>query len=118
MLRESQADNKARAYFLPEEITSFLLMRKIQINKKARLIIKPQTIFVKFKEINCLWLKKNSAALKTIPMKHMAKPRGFNPNKLYEKPSPWRQTVYKPVTEKILSSAPKAPEVLAPEERK
>ncbi len=39
-------------------------------------------------------------------------------DKLYEKPSPWRQTVYKPVTEKILSSAPKAPEVLAPEERK
>src|SRR5699024_969723 len=68
------------------EITSFLLIRKIHINKKARLIKKPQIIFVKFKEINCLCLKKNSAALKTIPMKHMAKPRGFNPNKLYEKP--------------------------------
>lgn len=38
--------------------------------------------------------------------------------KLYERPSPWQQTVYKPVTEKILTSAPKAPEVLVPEERK
>ena len=38
--------------------------------------------------------------------------------KLYERPSPWQQTVYKPVTEKILTSKPKAPEVMAPEERK
>lgn len=38
--------------------------------------------------------------------------------KLYEKPSPWQQTVYKPVTEIILKSAPKAPEVLKKEERK
>ena len=38
--------------------------------------------------------------------------------KLYDRPSPWQKTVYKPVTEKILSSTPKAPEVLAPQERK
>lgn len=38
--------------------------------------------------------------------------------KLYEKNSPWQQTVYKPVTEIILKSAPKAPEVLKAEERK
>lgn len=38
--------------------------------------------------------------------------------KLYDKSSPWKQTVYKPVTEAILKSAPKAPEVLKPEERK
>lgn len=38
--------------------------------------------------------------------------------KLYEKPSPWQQTVYKPVTEVIMTSVPKAPEVLKKEERK
>ena len=38
--------------------------------------------------------------------------------KLYEKESPWQQTVYKPVTELILHSAPKAPEEMKAEERK
>ena len=38
--------------------------------------------------------------------------------KLYEKKSPWQQTVYKPVTELILKSAPKAPEAMVKEERK
>ncbi len=38
--------------------------------------------------------------------------------KLYDKPSPWQQTVYKPVTEKIMNSAPKAPEVMKPQDRK
>ena len=56
--------------------------------------------------------------LEITPIQDTVIPYAFNPSKLYEKPSPWRQTVYKPVTEKILSSAPKAPEVLAPEERK
>lgn len=37
---------------------------------------------------------------------------------IYEKPSPFRQTVYKPVTELILNSTPKAPEILKKEERK
>lgn len=38
--------------------------------------------------------------------------------KLYEKPSQWQQTVYKPVTELILKSKPKAPEEMKKEERK
>ena len=38
--------------------------------------------------------------------------------KLYAKPSPWQQTVYKPVTEKILTSAPKAPEAMKAKDRK
>lgn len=38
--------------------------------------------------------------------------------KLYEKNSPWQQTVYKPVTERILKSAPKAPEAMAVKDRK
>ncbi|MBQ2811393.1 MAG: hypothetical protein IJF12_04400 [Alphaproteobacteria bacterium] len=38
--------------------------------------------------------------------------------KLYEKVSPWQQTVYKPVTELILKSEPKAPEEMTVEERK
>ena len=38
--------------------------------------------------------------------------------KAYEKESPWQQTVYKPVTELILQSAPKAPEEMKAEERK
>lgn len=38
--------------------------------------------------------------------------------KIYEKPSPWQQTVYKPVTEVILKSKPKAPEVLKVQDRK
>lgn len=38
--------------------------------------------------------------------------------KLYEKPSPWQQTVYKPITEQILNSKPKAPEVMDVKERK
>ena len=38
--------------------------------------------------------------------------------KLYEKSSPWQQTVYKPVTELIMNSTPKAPEEMKEEERK
>jgi len=38
--------------------------------------------------------------------------------KLYDKSSPWQQTVYKPVTQKILTSAPKAPEVMKVQDRK
>lgn len=38
--------------------------------------------------------------------------------KLYEKSSPWQQTVYKPVTEIIMTSAPKAPEVMKVKDRK
>ncbi len=38
--------------------------------------------------------------------------------KLYEKVSPWQQTVYKPVTELILKSAPKAPEEMKIKDRK
>ena len=37
---ESQADNNARAYFFPEDITSFLFIINIQRNKKSKLIIK------------------------------------------------------------------------------
>lgn len=38
--------------------------------------------------------------------------------KLYEKPSPWQQTVTKDITIKIMDSAPVAPEALPVEERK
>lgn len=38
--------------------------------------------------------------------------------KLYDKPSPWQTTVYKPVTEQIMNSKPKAPEVMKPQDRK
>ena len=38
--------------------------------------------------------------------------------KIYEKKSPWQQTVYKPVTELILKSAPKAPEEMKTKDRK
>lgn len=38
--------------------------------------------------------------------------------KLYEKVSPWQQTVYKPVTELILKSVPKAPEEMKIKDRK
>lgn len=38
--------------------------------------------------------------------------------KLYQKSSPWQQTVYKPVTEQIMKSAPKAPEVMKVKDRK
>ena len=38
--------------------------------------------------------------------------------KLYEKKSPWQQTVYKPVTELILNAKPKAPEEMKEKERK
>ena len=38
--------------------------------------------------------------------------------KLYEKNSPWQQTVYKPVTELIMKSTPKAPEEMREAERK
>lgn len=38
--------------------------------------------------------------------------------KLYDKASPWQQTVYKPVTELVLKSEPKAPEEMTVEERK
>ncbi len=38
--------------------------------------------------------------------------------KLYEKKSPWQQTVYKPATELILKSKPKAPEEMKEKERK
>ena len=38
--------------------------------------------------------------------------------KLYAKPSPWQQTVYKPVTEKIMAPAPKAPEAMKEKDRK
>jgi len=37
---------------------------------------------------------------------------------VWEKPSPFQQTVYKPVTEMIVKAAPKAPEELKKEERK
>ncbi len=37
---------------------------------------------------------------------------------VYEAPSPWQQTIYKPVTELILHSEPKAPEVMEKKDRK
>lgn len=38
--------------------------------------------------------------------------------KLYDKSSPWEQVIYKPVTEKIMGPAPKAPEAMKAKERK
>ena len=41
---ESQADNNARAYFFPEDITRFWFIINIQRNKKSKLIINPAMV--------------------------------------------------------------------------
>ena len=81
---ESQADNNARAYFLPEDITSSWVITNIQRSKKSKLAIKHAMILGQLVKSGKYGY--NSTRLRIIPMVDNTIPYGFNPSKLYANP--------------------------------
>ena len=83
---ESQADNNARAYFLPAEITRDLVTMNVQRSKKSKLITKLAISIFKSTQMKSEKCRNISVRLNVIPIQDTAIPYGFKPNKLYVKP--------------------------------
>ena len=85
-LLESQADNNARAYFLPAEITRDLVIINIQRSRKSKLITKLAISNFKSTQMKLKKHRNISVRLNIIPIQDTMIPYGFKPNKLYVKP--------------------------------